>query len=103
MDASLTDEQTILKALVGKFREKQLVPMEATILGRDASDGGMGLSLEETARIDARARNLGLFGLHAPEEYGGVNLRTTTMVAVWEEMGKTVLDYHSHRTRPTFT
>lgn len=94
MDFSLNEEQRMLKELVAKFREEQLLPLEPRILEREATGGGMGLTDEEREKIDTRAKDLGLFGLDAPEEYGGANLPATTMVAAWEEMGKTALDYH---------
>jgi len=94
MDFSLTEEQTMLKDLVARFVQDELVPLESTILAREASGGGMALSDEERTKIDARAKELGLFALDGPVEYGGSDLPAVTMVSVFEELAKTCVDYH---------
>jgi len=89
MDFSLTEEQTMLKDLVARFVQDELVPLESTILAREASGGGMALSDEERTKIDARAKELGLFALDGPVEYGGSDLPAVTMISVFAELAKT--------------
>ena len=48
---------------------------------------------EEHRRLDERSRELGLWGLDAPEALGGSDLPLTAKVAVNEEMGRTVTPY----------
>jgi len=93
MDFELSEEHRMLKDLVAKFVKAELMPLEASVLDREASGGGVYLKKEEREAIDARSRELGLWGLDAPEEMGGHDLPAVALVGVNEEMGKTVTPY----------
>ncbi|AOH86507.1 acyl-CoA dehydrogenase [Sphingomonas panacis] len=93
MDFRLADEHQMLKDLVSQFVSRELMPLEQTVLDRHASGGGYELTLEERARIDTVSREIGLWGLDAPEDIGGSDLPLVAMVGVNEEMGKTVVPY----------
>ena len=54
---------------------------------------GTHLTPEETAPINKKAKELGLWGLDAPEDVGGADLPEVAMVGVLEELGKTVTPY----------
>ena len=94
MDFALTEEQQMLKDLCANFVRDNVLPLEATVLRREAEGGGMAVSPEERAVLDAKARELGLYALDGPEEYGGSDLDAVTMIGVWEEMSKTCVDYY---------
>ncbi len=94
MDFSLTDEQQMLRDLVAKFVRDNLIPLEPTVLAREAQGGPMSIVAEERAVLVAKAQELGLSKLESPEEFGGMNLDATTMVGVFEELGKTCVDYY---------
>ncbi|WP_375176159.1 acyl-CoA dehydrogenase family protein [Pseudooceanicola sp.] len=94
MDFQLTDEQQMLRDLCARFRDDYVRPLENKVLGREAQGGSASLLPEETEVLDARAKELGLYALDGPEEYGGSNLDCTTMVGVWEEMGQTCIEYY---------
>lgn len=94
MDFRLSDEHRMLRELVARFAQDELMPMEKTVLAREATGGGMVLTMEEKAGLDARARELGLAGLDAPAEFGGFDMPVEAMVGVNEEIGKTCLDYY---------
>ena len=89
MNFELAEEHRMLKDLVRKFVDAELVPLENTVLERESSGKGSYLSTEELARVDAVSRDLGLWGLDAPEEVGGMNLPMVAMVGVNEELGRT--------------
>lgn len=93
MNFELLDEHRMLKDLVARFVRDELLPLEATVLQREASGGQMMLSPEEQARLDTRSQALGLWGLDAPVELGGSDLPVTAMVGVNEELGKTITPY----------
>lgn len=93
MDFELSNEDLMLKELVHRFVEDELMPLEAAVLARDASGQGAGLLLEERQRIDAISRELGLWGLDAPEDIGGADLPAVSLVGVNEEMARTVTQY----------
>ena len=93
MDFDLTDEQRMLKDLVRRFVDTELMPLEPAILRREAGGDAPTLTADEQARIDTVSRDMGLWGLDAPEDVGGVDLPAVAMVGVNEEMGRTVTPY----------
>jgi acyl-CoA dehydrogenase len=93
MEFDLSDEQRMLKDLVRRFVDDRLMPLEPAILAREASGQPPVLTGEEHAAIDAVSRELGLWGLDAPEDVGGVDLPAVAMVGVNEELGRTITPY----------
>ena len=86
-----TIEHQMLVDLVVRFVRQELLPLEPTVLRRVTETGVLSLSSEERARLDERARELGLAGLDAPEEFGGFDMPAQVMVDVFEEFGRTVV------------
>ena len=93
MDFDLSEEHRMIADLVGRFVDDELMPLEASVLAREAVGGGYTLSDEETARIDVVSKTLGLWGLDAPENVGGSDLPAVAMVAVNEHLGRCVTPY----------
>src|SRR5476649_2404104 len=93
MDFELSEEHRMLKDLVHRFVADELMPLEAGVLEREASSKGLSIGAPETARIDKISRELGLWGLDAPEDIGGANLPAVAMIGVNEELGRTVTPY----------
>jgi acyl-CoA dehydrogenase len=93
VDFQLAEEHQMLKDLVAKFVRDQLIPLEPAVLARDAAGESVALTAEERAPIDAVSKELGLWGLDAPEDVGGADLPMVAMVGVYEEMGKTITPY----------
>ena len=93
MDFELAEEHRMLKDLVARFVRDELLPLEAKTLAREAEGRGLGIDAEDHKRLDARSRELGLWGLDAPEDIGGSDLPVLAMVGVEEEMGRTVTPY----------
>jgi len=77
-----TIEHQMLVDLVVRFVRQELLPLEPTVLRRVTETGVLSLSSEERARLDERARELGLAGLDAPEEFGGFDMPAQVMVDV---------------------
>lgn len=94
MDFELAEDHRLLQDLVARFVREMLMPLERQVLERDAQGQGAYLSHEERDRIDARSRDMGLWGLDAPEDVGGANLPAVAMVGVNIEMGKTCVPYY---------
>jgi len=94
MHFELAEEHRLLQDLVARFVREQLIPLERHVLERDATGQGAYLSHEERDRIDAASRDMGLWGLDAPEDVGGADLPSVAMVGVNIEMGKTCVPYH---------
>ncbi len=93
MDFELIEEHRMLKDLVRRFVDDELMPLEARVLERDAGGEGIYLTKEEMDLIDAKSKELGLWGLDAPEDVGGVDLPAVAMIGVNEEMGRTITPY----------
>ncbi|MDO8902103.1 MAG: acyl-CoA dehydrogenase family protein [Phenylobacterium sp.] len=93
MDFQLSDEHRMLKELTARFVRDELMPLEAGVLDREARGQGLSLAAEEHARLDQVSKDLGLWGLDAPEDVGGSDLPYVAMVGVGEELGRTVTPY----------
>ncbi|CAN0359813.1 unnamed protein product, partial [Phaeothamnion confervicola] len=89
----LSEEQRMLKDLVAKFVDQQLMPLERQVLAREATGGTASLSEEEEAPLLAKCRELGLWGLDVPEVYGGANLSNLDLMVVNEEIGRSCVPF----------
>jgi acyl-CoA dehydrogenase len=93
MEFELSEEDRMLKDLVHKFVSDELMPLEAGVLKREAEGQGLGIGEKERVRIDKRSHELGLWGLDAPKDIGGLDLPAVALVGVNEEMARTVTPY----------
>lgn len=93
MDFALSDEHRMLQELVARFVTDELMPLEAGVLAREAGGEGLGIGPAEHKRLDEVSKSLGLWGLDAPEDIGGVDLPAVAMVGVNIEIGKTITPY----------
>jgi acyl-CoA dehydrogenase len=93
LDFELAEEHRMLKELVGHFVRDELMPLEGKVLEREAQGGGLGLEEGDRKRLDKISKDLGLWGLDAPEDIGGADLPNLAMVGVEEELGRTVTPY----------
>jgi acyl-CoA dehydrogenase len=94
MNFDLEEDHKLLQDLVARFVRDGLMPLEQKVLARDAEGKGAYLSEDERAKIDALSREMGLWGLDAPEDVGGMDLPAVAMIGVNIEMGKTCVPYH---------
>jgi acyl-CoA dehydrogenase len=93
MEFALSEEHQMLKELVRRFVQNELIPLEKAILQREASGQGAVLTAQERDALDRKSRELGLWGLDAPKEVGGSDLPTVAMIGVNEELGTTIVPY----------
>ncbi|HXC55897.1 MAG TPA: acyl-CoA dehydrogenase family protein [Rhizomicrobium sp.] len=93
MDFELSEEHRMLKDLVRRFVDDELLPLEAGVLEREAKGQGLSIGPAEHKRIDEISKKLGLWGLDAPEDVGGADLPAVALVGVNEELGRTVTPY----------
>jgi alkylation response protein AidB-like acyl-CoA dehydrogenase len=93
MNFDLDEEHRMLKDLVARFVRDELIPLEGTVLAREASSGQLELLPEEHRRLGKLSKELGLWGLDAPSEMGGFDLPVVAMVGVNEELGKTITPF----------
>ena len=89
------DEETaMIRETVAKFVDRELIPLEPHYLksklpGSEHSE----LTAEQKQRLRTVSKDLGLWGLDAPEDLGGHDLPTRTMAAVHEELGRTCVPF----------
>jgi acyl-CoA dehydrogenase len=93
MDFELSEEHRMLKDLAERFVRDALVPLEGAVLKRDAEGHGAVLTPEEKAKVDEMSRAMGLWGLDAPEEFGGADLPAVALIGVNEALGATCTPY----------
>ncbi len=84
MDVELPEEMRLLKKTVGAFVDRELIPIE-----RESMDGPI-LRPEIRAVLERKTKDLGLWNLDVPVEYGGQGLSLLGMVVVWEEIARTI-------------
>jgi len=89
----ISEEHQMLKDLVAKFVERDLMPLEKAVLAREMSGQKSGLTAEEEAKILATCKELGLWGLDVPESYGGANLPYVALMGVYEEQARTCVPF----------
>ncbi len=93
MEFELAEDHKMLKDLVARFVRDELMPLEAGVLAREAEGKGLALAGEDHRRLDEVSRSLGLWGLDAPLDVGGMDLPNVALIGVNEEMGRTVTPY----------
>lgn len=91
--AEMLEEHRMLQELVRKFVDRELMPLEPAVLAREARGESYSLTEEQEAPLFEKCRELGLWGLDVPESLGGANMPTVALVAVQEELGRTVTPF----------
>ncbi|WP_229178836.1 acyl-CoA dehydrogenase family protein [Bradyrhizobium ivorense] len=89
------DEQTaMIRETVAKFVDRELIPLEPHYLkSKLPGSAHPELSTEQRKRLRDVSKELGLWGLDAPEDLGGHDLPTRTMAAVHEELGRSAVPF----------
>ena len=89
MDFSFSEENLMIRDMVRRFVKESLIPLEPLVIRREA-ERGLGdapiLPPGIEADLQSRARALGLWGIDAPEEFGGQNLGVFTKSLVIEQL-----------------
>ena len=84
MDFALPEELRILKSNLRRFVDSEMIPFE-----RETSVGDE-LKAEWREKLTKRAKDLGIWGLDVPREFGGLGLGMVGRVVVWEELARTI-------------
>ena len=83
MDLELSDEQRMLVGTVRRFVRDEVVPLEGD-LDPDADE----LPADQAARLVGLVKDMGLYGLDIPAEYGGPGLDLMTRTLLAEEISQ---------------
>src|SRR5215510_3300593 len=73
-----THERQLIVSTVRQFVEKEVMPVASAMEHRD----------EYPHALIEQMKDLGLFGLSVPEEFGGAGVDTTTMAMIFEEISR---------------
>ena len=89
MDFTLPEELRMLRETVARFTREELRPLEKDVIRREAERGLTDAPLidpEAEKALDKKAKEIGLYGIDVPEEYGGQNLGMLAKAVVAEEL-----------------
>jgi alkylation response protein AidB-like acyl-CoA dehydrogenase len=75
---ALSDEQQLILRTVRQFVDKEVIPVASAMEHRDEYPHG----------LVAQMKEMGLFGLNIPEEYGGAGVDSTTFAMIFEEISR---------------
>ena len=78
----LPEEHRMLQDLVAKFIDRDVIPLEKSVLAREAAGQKSGLPPEDEQKLLNTCKELGLWGLDVPEEFGGANLPYSALLVV---------------------
>jgi acyl-CoA dehydrogenase len=85
MDFELPEDVAMLQKTVRRFVQEELIPLETQV--PEAEDLPAGIK----ARLEQKAKDLGLWLLDVPQEYGGAGLSCLMICVIYEEASKSVL------------
>ncbi|HJM89840.1 MAG TPA: acyl-CoA dehydrogenase family protein [Dehalococcoidia bacterium] len=83
MDLELTDAQQLIIANVRRFIRDEIRPLEA-----DLDPDAYSLKPDDKDRLVAMVKEMGLYQMDVPEEYGGPGVDTVTRTLVAEELSQ---------------
>jgi acyl-CoA dehydrogenase len=86
MDFQLPEELRLLKDQLRHFVNTEMIPHERETLNEDGED----LKPEWRARLEKGAKELGIWMMEVPEEYGGPGLDLIGRAVVWQELARTI-------------
>ncbi|GCE27718.1 acyl-CoA dehydrogenase [Dictyobacter alpinus] len=92
MDFSLTYEQKMVQQTVRDFVKKELLPLEGDVL-RNEREGRPGIEAGKIRELQARAKEMGFWGINTPEEYGGANLGPLMTAVISMELARTFVPF----------
>lgn len=94
MDFTFSQEDLMIRDQVRRFVKESLIPLEPLVIRREA-ERGLGddpiLPPEIEADLQDKARAIGLWGIDAPEEFGGQALGVLTKSLVIEQLKHSIV------------
>lgn len=96
MDFSLSEDHQSLVEVTKEFTKRHLLPLESAVIQREAARGlgdGPLVTREEEDRLRDATRELGLWGLDLPEEFGGADLGTLAKCLAVEMLSHSIVPF----------
>ena len=94
MDFRLAPEEKMILETVRDFIRTELTPLEGA--QQEAHLAGRGHEFPDeptTRRLQHKAKDLGLWGIATPKEYGGADLSTVLNAMIAMEMGRCLVSF----------
>ena len=85
MNFELPEEIALLQKTVRRFVEEELMPLEKKVPEADE------LPRDVQARLESKTKELGLWLLEVPQEYGGAGLSCLAIAVIYEEVSRSSL------------
>jgi alkylation response protein AidB-like acyl-CoA dehydrogenase len=86
------EQNRMIRDLVAKFVNRELLPLEPEMLRRQARNEPS-LRQEEVEHLRRTSKALGLWGLDAPTDMGGMDLSAVAMLGVAQELGRSPVPF----------
>ncbi|MBX3628274.1 MAG: acyl-CoA dehydrogenase family protein [Rhizobacter sp.] len=96
MDFQLSEDIVMIRDTVSRFVQNELVPLEPLLLKRESERGYSdepSLPPEIEAGLQAKAQDIGLWGIDVPEEFGGQDLGALTKCVVIEQLKHSIVPF----------
>ncbi len=96
MDFELPEELRMLRESVARFVREELLPLERDVIKREAERGLTDAPLidpDVEKHLADKAREIGLYGIDVPEEYGGQNMGMLAKAVVIEELKTSIVPF----------
>jgi len=96
MDFDLPESSRMVRDTVARFVNEYLIPNEPLIIRREAERGFSDMPLippELDAELQAKAKEIGLWGIDVPEEFGGQDLGMLTKCLVIEQLKHSIVPF----------
>ncbi|MHA1108065.1 MAG: acyl-CoA dehydrogenase family protein, partial [Alphaproteobacteria bacterium] len=84
MEYPLSEEHRMLQDTMRRFVDTEMIPVEM-----ETCDGDR-LKPEYTEKYHAMSKEIGIWKMEVPEEFGGVGADVVSLVCVWEQLGRTI-------------
>jgi acyl-CoA dehydrogenase len=84
LDFSLPEELRLFRNQLRRFVDEDMIPVE-----RETCDGEE-LKPQWREKFEKRAKEIGIWFMDVPEEYGGLGMGLMASVIVWEEFARTI-------------
>lgn len=96
MDFTLPEELRMLRDTVARFVREELLPLERDVIKREAERGLTDAPLidpDAEKELNRKAKEIGLYGIDVPEEYGGLNMGMLAKAVVIEELKTSIVPF----------
>ncbi len=96
MNFDLPEDIRMIRDSVRRFAREKLVPLESTVIRREAERGFSDAALlpaEDAARLHEEAKEIGLWGMDVPAEFGGQDLGALAKIIAIEQIKYSIVPF----------